>query len=159
MKTPAPRPGLKQRLFPRTPFNGLVEFRNGPDGLKKATYRNVGRGGICLESPEMLKPGNPILLDFGRWLGEVPEAECLARVVWAEPTDHGCVVGVRIYHDEPSVGETLSALVQQVVTQNDGSVGSQPPLWEAMTPYAMHPGHPGAGVEMLSEGVGAAVPA
>lgn len=129
MKTLAPRPGLKQRLFPRTPFNGWVEFRNGPDGLKKAAYRNVGRGGICLESAEMLNPGSPILLDFSQSLGEVLEIECLARVVWAEATDQGCIAGVRIYHDEPSVGETLSALVQQAAAKS--------PRWETMTPYAM----------------------
>ncbi|MFO7776060.1 MAG: PilZ domain-containing protein [Candidatus Hydrogenedentota bacterium] len=159
MKTLAPRPGLKQRLSARAPFNGPVEFRNGPDGLKKATYRNVGRGGICLESHEMLNPGDRVLLDFSRSLGEVGEAECLARVVWAQPTDVGCLAGVRIYHDEPSVAGTLSALVRQAVTQNDGSVGSKPPLWEAMTPYAMPPGYPGARVETLPESRRAAVSA
>ncbi|MFP4174058.1 MAG: PilZ domain-containing protein [Candidatus Hydrogenedentota bacterium] len=139
MKTSAPRPGLKQRLFPRTPFKGSVEFRNGPDGLKKAAYRNVGRGGICLESNEMLTPGDRVLLDFSRSLGEVADAECLARVVWAQPTDEGCLAGVRIYHDEPSVGETLSALVQQAA--------AKAPLWETMTPYAMPSNSSGARVE------------
>jgi len=129
MKTQAPRPGLKQRLFPRSPFKGLVEFRNGPDGLKKAAYRNVGRGGICLESSEMLKPGSRILLDFGRCLDTAAETECMARVVWAEATAQGCIAGVRIYHDEPSVGETLSALLQQAAAKS--------PRWETMTPYAM----------------------
>ncbi len=102
---------LNRRRFQRLPFQADVELQLGPGRAVNGRIRDLSRGGLSVQSPGGLQRGQRALLRFTGNHMPAESLECLAEVVWSREDDSGFVSGLHIFHDEPTVLETLSAVL------------------------------------------------
>ena len=100
-----------RRRFQRLAFQADIELQLGPERAVNGRIRDLSPGGLSMWSPEGLQCGRRALLRFPGNHLPVESVECLAEVVWSREEDSGFVSGLHIFDDEPTVVETLSAVV------------------------------------------------
>ncbi len=104
-----------RRRFQRLPFQADVELQLGPGSAVNGRIRDLSQGGLSMHSCKALQRGQRALLRFTGNHMAAASSECLGEVVWSREADDGFVSGLHIFHDEPAVVETLSAVVYGVL--------------------------------------------
>lgn len=108
------------RRFMRLPYAGTLRLTDAPGASSMAAWRNVGRGGLSIESGRYFQPGRRMLVQVRPCPGG-PAAELKAQVIWCRACGDKTHfhAGLKVLDDDPDVHEVLSELLLDALRRLD----------------------------------------
>jgi len=108
-----------KRRFVRTPFIGSIALSGEKMARCEVAVRNVGRGGLCVETTHPLHPGQRLMAEV-RGVGQRDVVELKTVVTWVAPFEEAgrTLAGLRVLHSEPESVTTMSTLLHTGLHQS-----------------------------------------